>query len=65
MTRTITVGLDGSGESRAAAEWAAREAHLLGLPLKLVHVWEPRPSSTGPSGSPGRRPMVSDCVTPG
>ncbi|UUU26582.1 universal stress protein [Streptomyces sp. DSM 40750] len=43
MTRTITVGLDGSSESRAAAEWAAREARLLGLPLKLVHVWEPVP----------------------
>ncbi|WP_217214485.1 universal stress protein [Streptomyces sp. AC550_RSS872] len=48
MTRTITlsvtVGLDGSRESRAAAEWAAREAQLLGLPLKLVHVWEPVPA---------------------
>ncbi|WP_329238947.1 universal stress protein [Streptomyces canus] len=43
MTRTVTVGLDGSAESRAAAEWAAREAQLLGLPLKLVHVWEPVP----------------------
>ncbi|WP_030326843.1 universal stress protein [Streptomyces sp. NRRL B-3229] len=44
MTRSITVGLDGSSESRAAAEWAAREAALLGLPLKLVHVWEPVPA---------------------
>ncbi|MGW2517426.1 universal stress protein [Streptomyces sp. NPDC001617] len=44
MTRTVTVGLDGSPESRAAAEWAAREAQLLGLPLKLVQVWEPVPS---------------------
>ena len=48
MTRTITLsvtaGLDGSPESRAAAEWAAREAQLLGLPLKLVHVWEPVPA---------------------
>lgn len=47
MTRTVTlsvtVGLDGSRESRAAAEWAAREAQLLGLPLKLVHVREPVP----------------------
>lgn len=41
MTRTVTVGLDGSAESRAAAEWAAREARLLGLPLKLVQVREP------------------------
>ncbi|WP_405539722.1 universal stress protein [Streptomyces sp. NBC_00075] len=44
MTRTVTVGLDGSNESLAAAEWAAREAGLLGLPLKLVHVWEPVPA---------------------
>ncbi|MEV5437504.1 universal stress protein [Streptomyces sp. NPDC052682] len=43
MSRTITVGLDGSLESRAAAEWAAREAKLRGLPLKLVHVWQPVP----------------------
>ncbi|UXY23531.1 universal stress protein [Streptomyces cynarae] len=43
MPRTITVGLDGSAESRAAAEWAAREAQLRGLPVKLVHVWEPVP----------------------
>ncbi|MFG2947127.1 universal stress protein [Streptomyces adustus] len=43
MTRPVTVGLDGSPESRAAAEWAAGEARLLGLPLKLVQVWEPVP----------------------
>ncbi|MEW2048043.1 universal stress protein [Streptomyces sp. NPDC005476] len=43
MLRTITVGLDGSQESRAAAEWAAREAKVRGLPLKIVHVWEPVP----------------------
>jgi hypothetical protein len=28
MPRTVTVGLDGSCESLAAAEWAAREAGL-------------------------------------
>ena len=43
MPRTIMVGLDGSPESRAAAEWAAREAQLRGLPVKLVHAWEPLP----------------------
>jgi len=43
MDRTIAVGLDGSRESRAAADWAAREAELRGLPLKIVHVWEPVP----------------------
>lgn len=43
MLRTITVGLDGSPESRAAAEWAAREAQLSGLSLRIVHIWEPVP----------------------
>ncbi|MFE6485646.1 universal stress protein [Streptomyces sp. NPDC057757] len=43
MPRTVTAGLDGSRESPAAAEWAAREAKLRGLPLKLVNVREPLP----------------------
>ena len=43
MVRTLVAGLDGSPESRAAVEWAAREAELRGLPLKIVHVWEPVP----------------------
>jgi nucleotide-binding universal stress UspA family protein len=46
MSRTVTVGLDRSPESRAAAEWAAREALLRALPLKIVHVWEPVPEYT-------------------
>lgn len=43
MSRTVIVGLDGSRESLAAAEWAAREAQLRELPLRLVNVWEPVP----------------------
>ncbi|MEU8033867.1 universal stress protein [Streptomyces sp. NPDC049099] len=43
MTRTVTVGLDDSPESRAAAEWAAREARLRALPLKMLHVFDPVP----------------------
>ncbi|MGW7543221.1 universal stress protein [Streptomyces sp. NPDC054770] len=43
MSATVTVGLDGSPESRAAAEWAAREALLRALPLKIVCVREPAP----------------------
>ncbi|MFJ4557393.1 universal stress protein [Streptomyces massasporeus] len=43
MARTITVGLDGSTESRAAAEWAAREAALRQVPVRLLHVWQPVP----------------------
>lgn len=48
MTRTITVGLDGSPQSRAAAEWAAREASLRSLPLKLLHVFVPVPAAQEP-----------------
>ncbi|GGT07303.1 universal stress protein [Streptomyces kurssanovii] len=39
MTRAITVGVDGSAESLAAAEWAAREAALRKVPLRIVHAW--------------------------
>ncbi|MFE0631306.1 universal stress protein [Streptomyces sp. NPDC058864] len=46
MSRTVTAGLDGSPESRAAADWAAREALRRGLPLRLVHVHEWQPYST-------------------
>ncbi|MEW2626192.1 universal stress protein [Streptomyces sp. NPDC048106] len=41
MPRTVTAGLDGSPESRAAVEWAAREAALRDLPLRILHVREP------------------------
>ncbi|MFE7811859.1 universal stress protein [Streptomyces sp. NPDC057433] len=53
MARTITVGLDGSAESRAAAEWAAREAKLRGLPVRLVHVWQPVPEAMAQAPVPG------------
>ncbi|GGV32173.1 universal stress protein [Streptomyces spectabilis] len=43
MPRAVIVGLDGSPESQAATEWAAREAKLRDLPLTLVSVLEPVP----------------------
>ncbi|MDI9885826.1 universal stress protein [Streptomyces sp. HNM0645] len=39
MTRPVTVGVDGSREGLAAADWAAREASLRGVPLRIVHAW--------------------------
>ncbi|WP_156724899.1 universal stress protein [Streptomyces apocyni] len=39
MTRAVTVGVDGSPESLAAADWAAGEASLRGVPLRIVHAW--------------------------
>ncbi|WP_448316080.1 universal stress protein [Streptomyces sp. CO7] len=43
MTRTVTVGLDGSPES-PAADWGAREAFLRDLPLRLVNAADRQPA---------------------
>ncbi|MFI7341298.1 universal stress protein [Streptomyces sp. NPDC050085] len=40
MLKPIVVGLDGSRESLAAADWGARTALRRGLPLRLVQAWE-------------------------
>ncbi|MEU6060652.1 universal stress protein [Streptomyces sp. NPDC047097] len=40
MSPSVVTGLDGSAASLAAAEWAAREAEVRGLPLRLVHAAE-------------------------
>ncbi|MGW2641815.1 universal stress protein [Streptomyces sp. NPDC001348] len=46
MLSPVIAGVDGSTESLAAAEWAAREAVRHGLPLRLVHAWNWHPRQT-------------------
>ncbi|MFC8494098.1 universal stress protein [Streptomyces sp. NPDC057235] len=48
MTRNIVVGLDGTEQADAAAEWAAREAELRGAGVLLVHASEPSPEALLP-----------------
>ncbi|WP_435210432.1 universal stress protein [Streptomyces sp. bgisy034] len=43
MLAPVIAGVDGSAESLAAAEWAAREAVRRNRPLRLVHAWNRHP----------------------
>ncbi|MCH5672149.1 universal stress protein [Streptomyces gilvus] len=43
MTRPITAGVDGTEESLAALDWAAREAVRRGLALRVVQAWRFQP----------------------
>ncbi|MBT2382977.1 universal stress protein [Streptomyces sp. ISL-11] len=56
MDPVITVGLDGSAESRTAALWAAREAALRHRTLRMLHAWillsvPEKPATDGTAGS--------------
>ncbi|HET6861363.1 MAG TPA: universal stress protein [Streptomyces sp.] len=56
MLRPVVVGVDGSAESLAAVEWAAREAMRRDRPLCLVHAWHWSPHWLGavPADAPER-----------
>ncbi|MCX4510666.1 universal stress protein [Streptomyces sp. NBC_01619] len=65
MSRHVTVGLDGSLQSDAAAEWAAREAVLREVPLRLVHadewpVWTADPEAEAGVQRPGVQRLWAD-----
>ncbi|GAA3771375.1 universal stress protein [Streptomyces coacervatus] len=48
MSHPVLAGIDGSERSLAAADWAAREAVLRGVPLRLVHASPPLPGDPVP-----------------
>jgi nucleotide-binding universal stress UspA family protein len=48
MSHPVLAGVDGSERSLAAADWAAREAALRGVPLCLVHAPPPLPGTAVP-----------------
>ncbi|GAA3398589.1 universal stress protein [Streptomyces roseoviridis] len=56
-TGRVVVGLDGTEQADAAAEWAADEAVLRGTGVRLVHVLEPSPDVLVPFVS--REPVAS------
>ncbi|MFJ4201153.1 universal stress protein [Streptomyces sviceus] len=60
MSRTVTVGLDGSPESVAAANWAAGEAELLAAPLRLVHAGDQPPHEYMPFAGEAVAPPDAD-----
>ncbi|MDN3029178.1 universal stress protein [Streptomyces sp. S.PB5] len=60
MSRPVTVGLDGSPESIAAAHWAAREASLLAAPLHLVHAGDQPPHAYVPFAGEAVPPPGAD-----
>ncbi|MFJ1973861.1 universal stress protein [Streptomyces sp. NPDC087903] len=48
MGHPVLAGVDGSAHSSVAADWAAREAALRGVPLRLIHASPPLPGTAVP-----------------
>lgn len=74
--RRIVVGVDASGESRAALRWAARYATSIGADLDVVHAWHaldehawlqslPPPSDPTDIARKALAHVVDEVVTPG
>ncbi|WJV44761.1 universal stress protein [Streptomyces flavofungini] len=64
MDRYVTAGVDGSAESLAAAQWAAREARRRNTALRVVHAWRwhPHPASSVPADS-GERAVAEHVLS--
>ncbi|MER7463294.1 universal stress protein [Streptomyces sp. NPDC097981] len=58
MSHSVVVGIDGSAQSRAAAEWAATEACRSGRRLRLVHV------GAAENGTRAQPESAEDCLPP-
>ena len=61
-TRPVVVGVDGSEESLRAVEWAAREAHRHGAPLRLVSAPAVPPRMLASDPAPQGVAKVLGCV---
>jgi nucleotide-binding universal stress UspA family protein len=58
----VIAATDGSEASRAAVEWAAREAMLRGTALRIVSVAAMPPRMTWQGREPGRLETVADLI---
>ncbi|MEY9944947.1 universal stress protein [Kitasatospora sp. GAS1066B] len=62
MNRVMIAGFDGSDASRAATEWAAREAERRELPLEILQAWpwgHGKAPSTGQAEQWGREQLTA------
>ncbi|MET9457887.1 universal stress protein [Streptomyces canus] len=62
MSRPVLAGIDGSVRSSVAADWAAREAALRGVQLRLIHASPPLPGSAVPLPAVDRLRRVGEQI---
>src|SRR5688572_8836980 len=62
MSHPVLAGVDGSAHSAAAADWAAREAALRGVPLRLVHASPSLPGTAVPGTAVDRLRHVGERI---
>jgi len=62
MLLPVIAAVDGSAESLAAADWAAREATRRNRQLKLVHAWSWHPRQDGEPATAAQRHLARRCL---